>query len=92
MPVRTEYVAIVLLAQSSPLRGHNQSRMSTLTVRERDVLRNVARGLSKKQVGRIMHITSKTVDKHCTNLMSKLDIHDRVELSRYAIREGLIEA
>ena len=39
-----------------------------------------------------MHVGLKTVDHHSTNLMNKLDIHDRVELTRFAIREGLAEA
>jgi DNA-binding NarL/FixJ family response regulator len=34
----------------------------------------------------------KTVDKHVTSVMEKLDIHDRVALARYAIREGIVEA
>lgn len=83
---------IVIGQHGLKLRGHGRSRMSTLTARERDVLRNVACGLPKKQIARLMHISSKTVDKHCTNLMTKLNIHDRVELARYSIREGLIEA
>ena len=54
-------------------------------------LRYIAKGLSKKEIAPLMHISVKTVDKHVTQLMTKLKIHDRVGLSRYAIREGLIE-
>ena len=50
-----------------------------------------AKGLSKKEIAPLMHISVKIVDKHVTQLMTKLEIHDRVGLSRYAIREGLIE-
>jgi DNA-binding NarL/FixJ family response regulator len=39
-----------------------------------------------------MCLSVKTVDKHVTSVMEKLDIHDRVELARYAIREGIVEA
>ena len=39
-----------------------------------------------------MHISVKTVDRHSANLMNKLDIHDRVELARFSIREGLAVA
>ena len=38
-----------------------------------------------------MEISHKTVEQHCEHLMQKLDIHDRVELTRFAIREGLLE-
>ena len=58
---------------------------------EIEVLRYLARGLSKKQIATTMHLSVKTVDRHTANLMNKLDIHDRVELTRYAIREGIAE-
>ena len=63
-----------------------------LTRREHEVLRYLARGMSKKEVARTMSLSPKTVENHTSNLMAKLDIHDRVELARYAIREGLAEA
>ncbi|MBU0717735.1 MAG: response regulator transcription factor [Planctomycetes bacterium] len=73
--------------------SHNwRSRASTLTRREIEVLRYIARGLSKKQIAKTMHLGVKTVEHHSTSVMSKLDIHDRVGLARYAIREGLAEA
>ena len=46
---------------------------------------------SRKDIARTMHISIKTADRHCTNLMDKLGLHDRVEIARYAIREGLTE-
>lgn len=69
-----------------------KTRVSTLTPRELEVLRYLARGLSKKEIAATMHLSVKTVDNHSASLMSKLDIHDRVELARFAIREGLAEA
>jgi DNA-binding NarL/FixJ family response regulator len=74
------------------LAAEGATRASTLTSREMEVLRYIARGLSKKDIAAIMHLSVKTVDNHSTSLMSKLNIHDRVELARYAIREGLAEA
>ena len=65
---------------------------STLTNREVEVLRYLARGLSKKEIAKTMHLSVKTVEHHSASVMRKLDIHDRVELARYAIREGLAEA
>ncbi|HLO42538.1 MAG TPA: response regulator transcription factor [Phycisphaerales bacterium] len=67
------------------------TRAQTLTQRELEVLRYIARGMSKKEIANVMHLSVKTVDNHSTSLMSKLDIHDRVELARFAIREGLAE-
>ncbi|MEM9064236.1 MAG: response regulator transcription factor [Planctomycetota bacterium] len=67
------------------------TRIGTLTPREMETLRYIARGLSKKAIAEIAGISVKTVDNHCTSLMNKLDIHDRVELARFAIREGISE-
>ena len=69
-----------------------RSRASLLTQRELETVRYIARGLSKKEIAGLMHVSVKTVDMHTQNSMSKLDIHDRVELARFAIREGLAEA
>lgn len=69
-----------------------RTRAATLTERELVVLRYVAGGLSKKEIARHMHVTPSAIDRHCTRLMAKLDIHDRVALARFAIREGLAQA
>ncbi len=69
-----------------------KTRAGTLTERELTVLRYIARGLPKKEIASHMHVSVSAVDRHCTRLMTKLDIHDRVELARFAIREGLAEA
>jgi DNA-binding NarL/FixJ family response regulator len=68
-----------------------RSRCSTLTPRELEVLRYLAHGMSQKQVASTMHLSAKTVHCHTTNIMTKLDIHDRVELARFAIREGVVQ-
>jgi len=73
--------------------GHGaRTRAQTLTDREIEVIRYLARGLTKKEIGKLMHLSPKTIESHSTRVMDKLDIHDRVELARYAIREGLAEA
>lgn len=72
--------------------GNGRSRFSSLTPRELEVLRQIAQGMSKKEIARTMHIGVKTVEHHTCNLMGKLDIHDRVKLALFAIREGLVEA
>ena len=83
---------IVVDSDGARLGESSKSLATTMTTREVEVLRYIARGLSKKEIATIMCISPKTVDKHSTNLMTKLNIHDRVALARYAIREGLAEA
>lgn len=73
------------------LSADNRSRIQLLTHREVEVLRYIARGLAKKEIAVSMHISVKTVENHSNSLMCKLDIHDRVKLARFAIREGLVE-
>ncbi|HOW73165.1 MAG TPA: response regulator transcription factor [Phycisphaerae bacterium] len=69
--------------------GH--TRVASLTEKELAVLRYIARGLSKKEIAVQMSLTLSAIDRHCTRLMAKLDIHDRVDLTKFAIREGLAE-
>lgn len=68
------------------------SRLSAITPRERSVLICVARGMTNKEIAATLHISVKTVDHHCEHLMDKLDLHDRVALARFAIREKMISA
>lgn len=65
-------------------------RRELLSPREVEVLCCVARGLTAKQIATSLHISAKTVERHKSNIMSKLGIHSQVDLARYAIREGLI--
>lgn len=65
-------------------------RSGSLTTRELEILRHIASGLANKGIAQIVHLSAKTVDKHTENIMRKLNIHDRVSLTRYAIREGLV--
>lgn len=72
--------------------GRPESRLGTLTTRELQVLRMIGRGLSRTQIAEAIFRSPKTVDAHRASIMEKLDIRDRVELARYAIREGLVES
>ena len=63
-----------------------------LTERELEVLKLVAEGFTNRQIAARLDISIKTVQSHRANLMDKLDLHDRTELVRYAIRRGLITA
>lgn len=62
-----------------------------LTEREVEVLQLVAEGHTNAEIGRTLHISPKTVARHRANTLAKLGMRDRVELTRYAIRRGLIE-
>jgi DNA-binding NarL/FixJ family response regulator len=62
-----------------------------LTPRELEVLKLIAEGHTSKEIAAMLVISIKTVDRHRTNMLEKLGMRDRVELTRYAIRRGLIE-
>jgi DNA-binding NarL/FixJ family response regulator len=63
-----------------------------LTAREEEVLKLVAEGHTSKEIAEMLFISIKTVHRHRENLLNKLGLRDRLELTRYAIRAGLIEA
>ena len=62
-----------------------------LTPRENDVLQLIAEGNTNKQIAEILCISIKTVQAHRSNLMNKLDLHDKAELIKYAIQKKIIE-
>jgi DNA-binding NarL/FixJ family response regulator len=66
-------------------------REDPLTPREQEVVKLVAEGLTNKQIAETLVISEKTVERHRANVLEKLGMRDRVELTRYAIRQGLIE-
>jgi DNA-binding NarL/FixJ family response regulator len=65
-------------------------RKELLSPREVEVLCCVAKGSTAKQIADTLKISAKTVERHKSNIMSKLEIHSQVDLARYAIREGLV--
>ncbi|GHB63813.1 MULTISPECIES: response regulator [Streptomyces] len=62
-----------------------------ITEREEEILKLVAEGHTSKEIALLLVISAKTVERHRTNLLQKLGLRDRLELTRYAIRVGLIE-
>ena len=62
-----------------------------LTTREDQIVKLIAEGHSSKEIAEQLTISIKTVDRHRTNILEKLGMRDRTELTRYAIRTGLIE-
>ena len=66
------------------------SALSSLTEREREVLKLIAEGLSSKEIASQLGVSLKTIESHRANLMDKLDIHKVSGLVRFAIRVGLV--
>ena len=62
-----------------------------LTPREEEILKLVAEAHTNDEIAALLHISKKTVERHRANILEKLGMRDRVELTRYAIRRGLIE-
>jgi DNA-binding NarL/FixJ family response regulator len=69
--------------------GADRPKAPQLTERETEVLRLVAKGLSYKQIAERLVISHRTVQNHVQNTLGKLQLHNRVELVRYAIERGL---
>jgi DNA-binding NarL/FixJ family response regulator len=72
-------------------RDNEPIREDPLTPREQEVVKLIAESYSTRQIADTLVISEKTVDRHRTNILEKLGMHDRVELTRYAIRRGLVE-
>ncbi len=80
--------AVVTAIAESP--GAGESEQSILTVRELQVVRLVAEGLSSREIAEHLSISVKTVDTHRANIMEKLGVHNSAELTKYAIRRGIV--
>jgi DNA-binding NarL/FixJ family response regulator len=92
-PVFTPGLAGLVLGEyrrlaAEPARDDDRPR---LTERETEVLRLVAKGLSYKQIAERLVLSHRTVQNHVQNTLNKLQLHNRVELVRYAIERGLDE-
>jgi DNA-binding NarL/FixJ family response regulator len=68
--------------------GHGE----LLTPREEEILKLVAEAHTNEEIAELLFISKKTVERHRANILEKLGMRDRVELTRYAIRRGLIQA
>jgi len=62
-----------------------------LTPRELEVLKLIAEGHTSKEIADLLVISIRTVERHRENMLQKLGMRDRVQLTRYAIRRGLVE-
>jgi len=69
----------------------DRNLLSELTKRELDVLKEIARGKSNKEIASSLFITEKTVKTHVSNLLSKLELADRTQAALYAVKNQLVE-
>jgi DNA-binding NarL/FixJ family response regulator len=72
-------------------RRGEETASDPLTPRELDVVKLIAEGHTSEEIAEILFISKKTVDRHRANMLGKLGMRNRVELTRYAIRRGLVE-
>ena len=86
--------AVTALIREYLERGQRQDglREDPLTPRELQVVKLIAESHNNRQIAEMLIISEKTVERHRANVLEKLGMSDRVELTRYAIRRGLIEA
>ncbi|MEX2152688.1 MAG: response regulator transcription factor [Gemmatimonadaceae bacterium] len=77
--------------EADNLRVARTSRFSSLTPRERDVLRGIVKGLTNKEIAAHLQISSRTVESHRESLMQKLDVKHVAALTRLALEAGLTE-
>jgi DNA-binding NarL/FixJ family response regulator len=83
--------AITTLVRDYVERGGEGEHFDVLTPRELEVLKLIAEAHSSKEIAKELFISIKTVERHRQNILDKLGMRDRVELTRYAIRRGLTQ-
>jgi DNA-binding NarL/FixJ family response regulator len=71
--------------------GERNEQLELLTPRELEVVKLIAEGHTSKEIATTLVLSIKTVESHRTNILSKLGMRDRVDLTRYAIRRGLVQ-
>ena len=81
---------VMTALMESPNPDSDEEPWQELTAREREVLQLVAEGHTMPQIGEILHISPRTVERHKYNLMEKLRLHTTAELTQYAMMRGLI--
>jgi len=83
--------AVTALIRDFLAREDTNGQLEPLTRRELEIVKLIAEAHSTKQIADLLVISPKTVERHRANVLAKLGLRDRVELTRYAIRRGLIE-
>lgn len=83
-------IAIAAFVNDGSAPGDAAHSTGRLTARQREVLQLIAEGHSTKDIGRLLHVSVKTVESHRAQLMERLDIHDVAGLVLYAVRTGIV--
>jgi DNA-binding NarL/FixJ family response regulator len=83
--------AVTALIRDFLAREDTNGQLEPLTPRELEIVKLIAEAHSTKQIADLLVISPKTVERHRANVLAKLGLRDRVELTRYAIRRGLVE-
>ncbi|MFC5947638.1 response regulator [Pseudonocardia lutea] len=93
VPVFTPGLAGLVLGEYRRLaqRPAGEPAVPALTERETEVLRLVAKGLTARQIGERLVVSHRTVESHVQNTLRKLQLHNRSQLVRYAIEQGLAD-
>src|SRR5690606_41319813 len=90
---RSPEISLVVLSDFTSDRASTSREaipLGELTFREREVLKLIAEGHTNNAIAELLHISLRTVQKHRTNLMDKLNIHNIAGLTRTAVKYGLI--
>ena len=86
----TRVAQLVLEGYLHPASDSDRHSRSVLTPREREVIQLLAEGKTTKEVATTLNLSVKTAETHRTNLMRKLDLHSVVDLTLYAVRNGIV--
>lgn len=89
---RSHFSGAVAARAVEAANGHASDPMSTLSARERQIMRMVVAGMSSAAIGTELHLSPKTVDTYRSRLMAKLGVHDLANLVRVAVRLGVIDS
>lgn len=84
-------LAALVLGEYGRIEREEPSAATVLTERETEILRFVSTGLSARQIAERLVVSHRTVENHIQNTLRKLQLHNRVELTRWAIEQGLAE-
>ncbi len=84
-------LAALVLGEYRRIERDEPSPTAVLTERETEILRFVSTGLSAKQIAQQLTLSYRTVQNHIQNTLQKLQLHNRVELTRWAIEQGITE-
>jgi DNA-binding NarL/FixJ family response regulator len=84
-------LAALVLGEYRRIGRDEQSQAATLTDREIEILRLVSTGSTARQIAELLVLSHRTVQNHVQNTLRKLQLHNRVELTRWAVQHGIAE-